>query len=235
MTSLEAITFTDKYYLEYTLNLLASIDKNKSEIQLCIYCSDEESFDYLKKGGHKALLIENKNFNNYKLQSWSAGKNDFGKTMINKFKSIYDALNKSDLVLYLDGDIVVKKNFTRLLLDKVQNNDFLFQLDFNPKKAIQEDLCAGFMLIKSNKNTIEIFNPNETKVEEIIKLPSHDQSYLNLNKNNFQYKFLSSYHYPNGAYYLNYVTDPYIIHFNYLVGNSKKKFMKRYGEWYLEK
>ena len=36
----------------------------------------------------------------------------------------------------------------------MKNLDILFQNDKNPKKPNQENLCAGFMFIKSNKKTI---------------------------------------------------------------------------------
>ena len=40
--------------------------------------------------------------------------------------------------------------------------------------------------------------------------------------------------FPNGAHYYNHnkALDPYLIHFNYVIGEKKQELMKKYGEWY---
>ena len=91
---------------------------------------------------------------------------------------------------------MIKENILEYLENEIEENDFLFQLDYNNKRPNQNDLCAGFMMIKSTSETKKIFNPNEIDVESIIKLPAHDQTYLNNLKNNFRYKFLSPVYFP---------------------------------------
>ena len=41
--------------------------------------------------------------------------------------------------------------------------------------------------------------------------------------------------FPNGAHYYknNENLDPYLIHFNYVIGEKKQQVMKDYDEWYL--
>lgn len=230
---IQAITFTNFGYIDFTLNLLESINKNNIDLPLKIYCTDDRSYSYLLKKGYDAELLENRLIISENIVSWKAGQGEFGKLMINKFMSINSALKNNKHVLYLDGDVVVKQNLQEYLIDYLRDDDFLFQLDYNPKKIIQDELCAGFMLIKSSLKTIELFNINNINLEELVKLPSHDQTFLNQNKKNFNYKFLSSHKFPNGAYFSNFITNPYAIHFNYFIGSKKKKIMKKYGEWYI--
>ena len=228
----QPITFTNYGYLDFTLNLLESIKKNNIDLDLLIYCTDKKSFDFLSKFDNKCILLNSKLSQSKKATSWKAGNSVFGELMVSKFESIYDALLKNDYVLYIDGDIVIKENILEYLENEIEDNDFLFQLDYSNKRSTQDDLCAGFMMIKSNNKTKKIFNPDEIDFESIINLPAHDQTYLNNLKNKFTYKFLSPILFPNGSFYFNFLTEPKIIHFNYIIGKAKKNKMKKMNEWY---
>ena len=46
---LESITFTNYGYLDFTLNLLKSIEKNEVDLELSIYCTDIKSFNELER------------------------------------------------------------------------------------------------------------------------------------------------------------------------------------------
>ena len=130
--------------------LLNSIEKNDVDLELSIYCTDIKSFNELENKGYKAInIISELESSNNKLE-WEAGNEDFGLIMIKKFEAIYNSLTENKLVLYIDGDVVIKKDITDYLCNKIGANDFLFQLDYNPKKTEQNDLCAGFMMIKSH-------------------------------------------------------------------------------------
>ena len=89
------------------------------------------------------------------------------------------------------------------------------------------------MFIKSSTETLNLFDPKKLDIQYLINLPSHDQTYLNQQKEKFKYKFLPEARFPNGAFYYNFICNPDVIHFNYVIGKNKKKTMKRYGEWYL--
>ena len=62
-----------------------------------------------------------------------------------------------------------------------------------------------------------------------------DQKYLNNIKKQMKFKRLPRELYPTGkVYYENADTiQPYIIHFNYVIGHSKKEKMKKHNHWYL--
>ena len=61
-------------------------------------------------------------------------------------------------VLYVDGDIVIKKNINEYLNYEIGKLDLLIQNDINLEKPDNENLCAGFMVINSNEKTREFFN-----------------------------------------------------------------------------
>ena len=231
--NVQSITFTNYGYLDFTMNLCESIKKNKIDLELLIYCTDKKSFDYLSKYNYNCILLNSNLSQSKRAEAWKAGNSKFGEMMVSKFESIYDGLLKNDYVIYIDGDIVIKENILEYLQKEIEENDFLFQLDYNNKRPHQNDLCAGFMMIKSSDETKKIFNPDEIDIESIINMPAHDQTYLNDLKHNFKYKFLSPILFPNGAFYFNYLTEPKIIHFNYIVGKDKKNKMKKMKEWYI--
>tara|TARA_B100001057_G_C22736907_1_gene906176 strand:- start:208 stop:921 length:714 start_codon:yes stop_codon:yes gene_type:complete len=230
----QAITFTNEGYIEYTHNLLASIIKNSVEIDLKIFTLDENSFNYFNKV-HKnvELLKDSSTFSNFLDQKSER----FGQLMIKKFECIFKSLSSSEKVLYIDGDIVLKKNFINSLIRIMDKNslDFIFQDDKNPKKPNLINVCAGFMLINSNKKTLKFFDPESLKIEKIVKYRTHDQTHINRNLSKFKYRVLPLHQFPNGPYfYDNYEKiDPAIVHFNYILGHEKIERMKLLQEWYL--
>ena len=88
------------------------------------------------------------------------------------------------------------------------------------------------MFIKSNEKTISIFNPEN--VEKYKNSQNWgDQTYINQIKDKLNYKKLPLGLFPNGRYYFNNYQNisPYLIHFNWLVGNKKKEKMIEYNKW----
>ena len=112
--------------------------------------------------------------------------------------------------------------------------DIVFQDDKRPSKPNQINLCAGFMLIKSNKKMLKFFNPENIPTDLFDKYKTHDQTYINKSKSKFNYNILSLESFPNGPkFYENHKSlDPSIIHFNYVRGDEKISLMKKYNEWY---
>ena len=63
-----------------------------------------------------------------------------------------------------------------------------------------------------------------------------DQIYINNHKHKLKYKMLPIELFPNGKYYYNNSANinPYLIHFNWIVGDEKKEKMRTYDKWYLD-
>ena len=87
--------------------------------------------------------------------------------MFLKLSIIYQNLKKFQKVLFIDGDIFIKKDFFKAINEYPDNYDILAQLDndANSDSPIKT-LCAGLMLINSNKTTLKLFNPKNKLLQE---------------------------------------------------------------------
>lgn len=228
----EALTFTTFGYKDYTDNLLKSISINNVDLNLKVYALDDESDKYFSNLHNNVATLDE--FVSYE-KSMNQKDSRFGELMYKKFECIYTSLKNNDLTLYIDSDITIKKNIKDYLIRNIKNKDILFQNDKNPKKPNKINVCAGFMLIKSNKKTLKFFNPENIPIEKLIKYRTHDQTHINKNLAKFKYDLLPLKEFPNGPFfYKNYGTfNPALVHFNYVLGDEKISLMKKYNEWYL--
>ena len=229
---MKLITLTNDGYTDYTQNLIFSLNSIGIK-DLKKYCVGIKSYNYFKNQNLEVELV-NKNLlsGTNKFQSWRS--KNFNKLMFNKLKVIHKTLISNDQVLYIDGDIVFKKN-TLYQISQNKSVDLIGQYDFNPSSDIKT-LCAGFMMINSNNKTLKLFDPALVPKELLDRrFYFDDQKYINRNLDKVNYEFFDLDTYPNGSYfYSNYKNlDPAIIHFNYIVGSEKKQKMKDMGYWYL--
>jgi len=232
LSELNFITFTNAGYVDYTENLLVSNKSNNANADIKVYALDESSFNYFSKIHDNVELFEKEDFaNNY----FSQADENFGNLMLVKFELIYRELLKKDNVVYVDGDIVFKKDFVDDLYKFSPNVDIVFQNDLRPSKPNREWVCAGFMYIKSNEITQEFFKPTKKLVKKFTKYKTHDQSYINKNRKKFSYSILPLDEYPNGAHFYQHYGSltPSLIHFNYVRGDKKLELMREHGEWYI--
>ena len=162
---MKAITLTNKGYIKLTDNLLNSIKKNSIDLEVTIGTMDKYSDGYYKKLGYRTNLLTNQNEKKFLRQD----SDKFGKYMICKLDMIFSYLNKYEKVLYLDGDIVIKRNYGEQLLNSIKHDDAFFQNDKRPSKPNWLNLGAGFMFIKSNKETKKFFEPNEKMAKKFLK------------------------------------------------------------------
>tara|TARA_A100001035_G_C27778346_1_gene500328 strand:- start:1334 stop:2038 length:705 start_codon:yes stop_codon:yes gene_type:complete len=234
MANFKAITTTTYGYKDLTLNLLKSIEKNNIDLDIEVFVSDNKSEIFFQE--------HTKNINKFDEQNvlelnnlLPYGSENFAKVMIQKLKVIHSTLLENEYVLYIDGDIVIKKNIKNFLLNKIKKNDIVFQNDKRPSKPNLINVCAGFMMIKSNKKMIKFFDPQKLPVEKILGYKTHDQTHINRNLSKFKYEILSLNDFPNGPHFYTYKEnlDPAIIHFNYLDSTKKIPKMKELNEWYL--
>jgi hypothetical protein len=207
--------------------LTESLKNINSEILPTIYCIGKDSYNKLTKKSYKCILIDDENVSGlqtYKNDKWSS-------VTFHKFTAIHHSLLNNDFVCFFDGDIVFEKDiFCKYLIDNIKEYDILAQRDYD-----SQDLCSGFMFIKSNKENIDLFDPKNIKKYANNK-NWNDQLHLNNVKNKIKYKDLPLELFPNGKYYYenNKNLEPYLIHFNWLIGDKKKEKMKFYNKWYLQ-
>ena len=225
------ITLTNTGYINYTLNCLKSLENINFNEKLKCYCIGKEGFNILNSKNYDCELIDDENNSNFQVfrnGNWS-------NITFNKFRIIYENLLIYDYVCITDGDIVFENpNVLKTLKEDILDNDMLIQND----KLTDNDnslLCSGFMFLKSNEATKKFFNPLNVENEK-NKLGWDDQIYMNDNKNKLKYKVLPLHLFPNGKYFYenNEMINPYIIHFNWVIGSEKQKKMDYYKKWYLK-
>ena len=117
------------------------------------------------------------------------------------------------------------------LIDNIGDNELLIQSE-GMQNDDDSDLCTGFMLIRSNENTRDIFNPIHLENYRYDK-NWEDQRYINELKDRLKYKKLPLELYPNGRYYKKNKDKikPHLIHFNWIIGHDKQQQMKESGKW----
>lgn len=232
--SVAFITLTNNGYIDYTLNCLKSLEKINAPVLPVCYCVGEEGYKTLIDKGYNCVLLTKSsggNITNFQLFR----KGDWAKITIKKFDIIYSNLLRYDYVLFTDGDIIYENpDFIQFLKDNIGNNDILIQNDTLENNSDKE-LCSGFMMIKSNKNTLEIFNPNNV-IKYINVKNWDDQVYINSVKQKLHFAKLPLDLFPNGRYYYQNTMSltPMMIHFNWVIGHEKKAKMQKHGKWYLE-
>jgi len=231
MNSVKFITLTNNGYLDYTLNCLKSLEKIGFEGDLHCYVIGEESHDTLQNKGYTSSLLEYDNDEDCNFAKFRKG--NWHNITKRKFDIIYKELNENDFVCITDGDIVfLDKSFMEFCFNYIENNDLIIQND-KLSDDNHENLCSGFMFIRSNEKTLNLFHPNN--VEKEVKEGWGDQKYINNIKTKLHYKTLPLDLFPNGNYYYreNNRLNPMMIHFNYVIGHEKKNRMKTYNKWYV--
>ena len=227
MNDFSFITLSSSGYIKYTLNCLRSL--KKLNMNLHSYVVGKEGYDKLKEKGYRCTLIEDESlshFHHYNCKTWSD-------ITFHKFDIIYKNLLRYKYVLFTDGDIVFEKPFLDYLRS-MGDYEMLVQSEGTGDKA----LCSGFMYIKSTETTLSLFNPANVEKHKIMNPYRNgknwnDQWYLNDVKEKCHYTKLPLDLFPNGKhYYEHHNLDPYLIHFNWVVGDEKETRMKKYGKWY---
>jgi hypothetical protein len=221
------ITLTNTGYIDYTLNCLQSLKNINMKKQLKVYCVGKEGYSILEEKKYICELIIDEDA--IKFQEFR--KNNWSNIIYYKFEIIYSNLLKNKYVCITDGDIVYENNnIFDYLLSNIQDNDMLIQSE----GIYNNDLCSGFMFIQSNENTIKLFNPENIKKYKNTE-GWDDQIYVNSIKYKLKFKKLPLKLFPTGKYFYDYnsVIQPYLIHFNWIVGHEKKNKMLQYNKWYI--
>jgi hypothetical protein len=234
------ITMTNNGYKELTLNCLKSLSNISQNINLEVFCLDEESQNYLKphceytnlfsdtviKDELKHILSKLTEFED---SNWC-------NVTFQKLFLISLQLKQNKFVLFTDGDIVFKDPmfFPYLYKTMLENpeTDMFIQNEWRGPGT--SGLCTGFFIVRQNKKTLDFFDVSTLKKHNPDN-KKNDQDYLNTFQKQMNIKKLSLEIFPNGKYYYqNMPISPYMIHFNYLKGlESKKKKMKNLRSWFL--
>ena len=94
-------------------------------------------------------------------------------------------------------------------------------------KSIDRNASPKILFFELSLKMIKFFKPEKKLIKKFNKYKTHDQTYINKNKNKLNYEMLPLKHFPNGAHFRKFKDsiDPFIIHYNYILGHEKKNEM----------
>ena len=216
------ITLTSHGYLSFTMNLLESIKKIDPSWKVRVYAADVRSYDTLVSLGYECVLKEfhTKHFVDYCADGYN-------RMCFLKLECIIDALEESEYVMYIDGDVFVLKDFRPVL---EYTCDATFQCDDVIGGHQPRRICAGIMLV--NRTVIPWFKEG---IRDAVKY-EHDQDFIqktavsmcNLNISLWSQSIIC-----NGQCYENIPESALVMHYNWCVGEAeKKRRMAKNGHWF---
>jgi len=230
MFSVAFITLTTTGYADYTLNCVESLRRINAEPTLQVYCIGSKGAMRIaqKDGRHSRTMQMNapdtlSGMQTFKNENWA-------NITFCKFPIIYSNLLSHDYVCFTDGDIVFENAaFYDYLIEHIGSNDMIVQSEWHNNDI--ESFCTGFMFIQSSPATIQIFDPRKVNMKNS---DWDDQAYLNGESPKMKTARLPIELFPNGCFYFQNHSElnPYMIHFNWLIGNQKREKMISLGKWY---
>jgi hypothetical protein len=230
MFSVAFITLTTTGYADYTLNCVESLRRINAEPTLQVYCIGSKGTMRIaqKDGRHSRTMQMNapdtlSGMQTFKNENWA-------NITFCKFPIIYSNLLSHDYVCFTDGDIVFENAaFYDYLIEHIGSNDMIVQSEWHNNDV--ESFCTGFMFIQSSPATIQIFDPRKVNMKNS---DWDDQAYLNGESPKMKTARLPIELFPNGCFYFQNHSElnPYMIHFNWLIGNQKREKMISLGKWY---
>ena len=252
------ITLCTNGYIDYVLNLMFYLKKLALDQNICIFCTDSFSQQTLQKYEIDTFLFsatwnpstERKQVL-YKGSGWK-------EVVATKIEIVFCLLQLGFNVIWTDGDVVWLKNPIEDLRRQIRGCDIAYQitgllpdntiwdqemqkwkgeapLDYTKQgSAPIPNMCAGFYYARSCSKTKHLFNPERIDPNTFL-LEEHHLNPL-LRADGIHVSMLHPRDYPNGKLWMsanNGVTDPFIIHYNYVSGSDKIAKMKEYGHWNL--
>ena len=139
--------------------------------------------------------------------------------------------------VYLDGDIVVYKDFLADIGQRLQEHSLWFQCDETALECAGETTCKEYctgLIVFSHGVDPRIFHVNDGELWK--KGGNMDQPYVNTRIKDYGVvaKSLPRDLYPNGKR-LNLSRDTALLqHYNHMIGNQKAAMMKRRGDWLIQ-
>jgi hypothetical protein len=251
--TIPVVTISNQGYIPFMENLRESIRRSGIEWQLIVLCMDAQTASYCSEKNIPHLLCPttvSQEFINWKDHS----KETVNGVLLQKLDCLLYFMNTQGHTkefIYIDGDIAVFKDFVPYVIEYSRNYDMVFQCDewntipdcnHRYPGRVCGYACTGFMYLKNIERVRTILNYHQHMQSEYVK-SFHDQEYLNImlkhpaavsvfrsiGWNTFPRNTI-----PNGSYRDSFTTDAYLLHYNFLIGSSKKEEMKKRGHWFID-
>lgn len=231
-------TLTTSGYKFYTLNLVRHLEAAKVPWKLAIVCADKPVYRFFRNEGIPCVLYE-------KAQSESPGQmllfgsKPFQEINLVKLDILASFVARPEIkhCIYLDGDVVVTRDFVPDIMARLQETPLLFQCDEQRKTACEKpcrNCCTGLIAFSHGVDA-GIFKVTD---KAAWSAAPEDQRFVNtqIQTKGLSYDTLPRELYPNGVFSEGWKTEcPQfsILHYNWLVGPSKLARMKKNGHWIL--
>ncbi len=241
-------TVTSDGYKFYTWNLYKMLQTLKLPWKLCILCLDRESNDFFNRiaqipsrlylmPGDRVVHKDPVRF----------GTPPFKRMNRMKIKALQELSQRGDLdrLIFIDSDIAVFKDFVPYFTDILQTEPIVFQCDENidgsflcSNTSSCTNPCTGVIGMLLNSET-------RPKLKNLYKIESEtwgpamtDQDYIanRLKQLSLTYFTLPRTEFPNGIFLANNKFkegNPYLVHFNYIIGKAKQAKMIEKECWVL--
>ena len=238
-------TMTTNGYKYFTLNLIESLKKANVKWNLMVVCVDRESYNfmlgmnipsvYYKPSVPVIIGTQPSQFGSQTFMTFNKIKLD----LIEEIR--VNAPEQVKYIIYMDGDIIVFKDFIPFIRQKFEssdlsNNVLLFQNDdLYGQPNTRANGCTGFFCLKRSFLLQSPFYVNDINLWRETR---EDQIWVNnkIVEYKIPFDYLERELFPNGPYVKNGAWrnfEPYLIHYNYIVGNDKVNYMNRLKHWFI--
>ncbi len=241
-------TVTSDGYKYYTWNLYKMLQMLKVPWKLCILCLDRESkdfFDRIAQIPSRLYLMPGERVMHKEPVRFATP--PFKRMNRMKIKALQELSQRGDIerLIFIDSDIAVFKDFVPYFTDALQTEPLLFQCDENIDGSHRcsninacTNPCTGVIGMLLNSET-------RPKFKDLYKIEAEpwgsamtDQDYIanRLKQLSLSYATLSRTEFPNGIFLANNKYkegNPYLVHFNYIVGKAKQAKMIEKECWVL--
>jgi hypothetical protein len=225
------ITVTNTGYLLYTLNLLKSLQPYGLDRDMLIVCMDRPAATALAAKGYRTTCEDQDGLGRF--CPWNT--KGYDQICYTKLQTVHRLLSEGRHVWMVDGDVVVLRDPRPDLVRGSAVADLVIQNDAQDD-ADTTNLCTGYLWIRSTPETIRCYAPEQVRARwAACAFDNNDQTYVNQwVKPVCRTLALPIAQYPNGKVFLEQrVTDPVLVHFNWIKGHQKLVTMKRSHMWWL--
>lgn len=221
-------TLTTSGYKYLTLNLYRHLEKAGCPWKLAIVCADRDSYVFFQGQGISCLLYPVSSIAHPSLLLF--GSKSFEQINLIKLEVLNAFANTPEIqrCIYMDGDIVVARDFVPDILGRLEQTPLLFQCDEQTTCSNPCTNCCTGLIAWSQGADQGIFKM-DNKALWLIK--PEDQVWVNRKLATIPYAALPRNLYPNGTFTSAPPEAMFLIHYNHLVGTTKILKMKRNDHW----
>lgn len=241
-------TLTSNGYKFLTLNLVEHLRRAKVPWRLCVICADAASYSFFQREGIPCRKLLSLVPDTGVTQPSLFGSRTFQVFNRKKLEILADltALERVRVGVYLDSDIVVYRDFLPDLLSRLAASPtgLLFQCDEQTRVDCSRTSgcgCTGFLAWRHGAAPPELFQIRGEEAIALWKRDMADQPFVNgmCALRGVALETLPRDLYPNGMFASQFrgatpaKEKAFLLHYNWIVGESKRLRMKNNEDWLL--